>query len=165
MIALREGYRDIRIVGADHSWSRTLWVDDMNRVISVQPHFYKEHPDEQERVAREYAGYHLHDIYQSLAIAFRSYFDIRDYAATLGARIVNATPAASSMPLSADDWKIFNEAYCYLPLPILYYAGRGILHRQGKDRKTLEGLRALDLCGQREEVDTTSQTKFKYNLK
>ncbi|MBD5290339.1 MAG: hypothetical protein HDS26_06615 [Bacteroides sp.] len=94
MIALREGYRDIRIVGADHSWSRTLWVDDMNRVISVQPHFYKEHPDEQERVAREYAGYHLHDIYQSLAIAFRSYFDIRDYAATLGARIVNATPGS-----------------------------------------------------------------------
>lgn len=91
MIALREGYRDIYIVGADHTWSRDLWVDDNNRVISVQKHFYKDNDKEFERVAQEYAGYHLHDILNSLTIAFRSYHQIASYAASLGAKIVNCT--------------------------------------------------------------------------
>lgn len=94
MIALREGYRDIDIVGADHTWSRDLWVDDKNRVISVQKHFYKDNDKEFERVAQEYAGYHLHDILNSLTIAFRSYHQIAEYARKIGARITNCTPGS-----------------------------------------------------------------------
>lgn len=94
MTALRSGYRKIFLVGADHTWSRSLWVDDENRVVSVQPHFYKDNEKEAKRVASEYAGYNLHDILQSLTIAFRSYFEIRDYADSLGAEIVNATPGS-----------------------------------------------------------------------
>ena len=94
MTALRQGYRDIFLVGADHTWSKSLWVDDENRVISVQPHFYKDNEKERQRVASEYAGYHLHDILNSLTVAFRSYFAIRDYADSIGARIVNATPGS-----------------------------------------------------------------------
>lgn len=94
MVALREGYRKIYTVGADHSWSQSLWVDDKNRVVSVQPHFYKDNPGELDRVAQEYSGYHLHDILNSLTIAFRSYFAIADYAESLGATIINATPGS-----------------------------------------------------------------------
>lgn len=94
MTALRAGYRKIYLVGADHTWSRSLWVDEENRVVSVQPHFYKDNEKEAKRVASEYAGYHLHDILQSLTIAFRSYFAISDYARRIGAEIVNATPGS-----------------------------------------------------------------------
>lgn len=94
MIALREGYRDILIVGADHTWSRDLWVDDKNRVISVQKHFYKDNEKEFERVAQEYAGYHLHDIMNSLTIAFRSYHQIKAYGDKIGAKITNCTPGS-----------------------------------------------------------------------
>lgn len=94
MVALREGYRGIYIVGADHTWSRDLWVDDRNRVISVQKHFYKDNDKEFERVANEYAGYHLHDILNSLTIAFRSYHQIADYARKIGATITNCTPGS-----------------------------------------------------------------------
>ncbi len=94
MAALREGYRDISIVGADHTWSRDLWVDDLNRVISVQKHFYQDNEKEFERVAQEYAGYHLHDILNSLTIAFRSYHQIARYAASIGASITNCTPGS-----------------------------------------------------------------------
>lgn len=94
MVALREGYRNLLIVGADHTWSRDLWVDDKNRVISVQKHFYKDNDKEFERVAQEYAGYHLHDILNSLTIAFRSYHQISEYAAALGATIINCTPGS-----------------------------------------------------------------------
>lgn len=94
MIALREGYRDIAIVGADHTWSRDLWVDDNNRVISVQKHFYKDNDKEFERVAQEYAGYHLHDILNSLTVAFRSYHQIAEFADEIGAKITNCTPGS-----------------------------------------------------------------------
>lgn len=94
MVALREGYRDIRLVGADHTWSRDLWVDDKNRVISVQKHFYQDNAKEQERVAREYDGYHLHDILNSLTIAFRSYHQIAEYCGEIGAKITNCTPGS-----------------------------------------------------------------------
>lgn len=94
MVALREGYRRIDLVGADHTWSRDLWVDDRNRVISVQKHFYEDNAKEFERVAQEYAGYHLHDILNSLTIAFRSYHQIAAYAASIGAEIRNCTPGS-----------------------------------------------------------------------
>lgn len=92
MLAIREGYGKIYIAGADHSWTQTLWVDDQNRVVSVQPHFYEDNDAEKKRVATEYHNYPLHQILQSLYIAFRSYFDIANYAASRNVEIYNITP-------------------------------------------------------------------------
>lgn len=94
MNSLREGYRNLFLVGADHSWSKSLWVDNKNRVVSVQPHFYKDNAEEEARVAAEYAGYHIHDILGSMVIAFKSYFAIEAYARSIGAQIFNATPGS-----------------------------------------------------------------------
>lgn len=94
MEAIRAGYRRIVLVGADHTWHQSLWVDDENRVVSVQPHFYKDKSDELDRVAKEYAGYKLHDILSSLTIAFRSYHQIKGYAAKRGVEVINATPGS-----------------------------------------------------------------------
>lgn len=94
MMAIREGFSTIYLAGADHSWSRTLDVDDHNRVVSIQPHFYADNKNEHTRVATEYAGYHLHDILQSLTIAFRSYFEVKKYAESRGVEIYNATPGS-----------------------------------------------------------------------
>lgn len=94
MVAIREGYSTIMLAGADHSWTRTLSVDDDNHVVSIQPHFYKDSGKELKRVATEYAGLHLHDVLGSMTIAFRSYFDIAAYARRRGIRILNATPGS-----------------------------------------------------------------------
>ncbi len=94
MIGMRLGFNRIWLCGADHTWSRTLGVDDDNMVISVQPHFYKDTASEQKRVNSEYAGYHLHHILRSLYIAFRSYHMIAAYAATENVEILNATPGS-----------------------------------------------------------------------
>lgn len=66
-------------------------MDEQNRVVSVQPHFYKDSKGEQTRVNTEYAGYHLHDILQSMVVAFRSYHQIQDYARRKGVEIYNVT--------------------------------------------------------------------------
>lgn len=94
MEAIASGYKKIYLAGADHTWSRTLSVDESNRVVSVQPHFYKDGAEEQRRVYSEYAGYHLHDILKSLYIAFSSYHLIADFIKERDIAIINITPGS-----------------------------------------------------------------------
>lgn len=94
MIGLKMGFRQIYLTGADHSWTKTLAVDDDNLVVSIQPHFYKDNQAEHTRVASVYKDIRLHEILLSFHIAFRSYFFVRRYADTIGASIFNATPGS-----------------------------------------------------------------------
>lgn len=94
MAAIREGYKKIYLCGADHTWTRTLSVDDENFVVSVQPHFYQDNEKEHERVRSTYAGLHLHDVLGSMTIAFRSYWQLNEYARSRGIEIINATPGS-----------------------------------------------------------------------
>lgn len=94
MEGIRAGYKNITLVGADHTWPHSLYVDDNNRVVTVQPHFYKDNPQELDRVADVYAGIKLYQVLESMMIAFRSYHDIRRYADSIGVSIVNATPGS-----------------------------------------------------------------------
>lgn len=94
MLAVGEGFDELVVLGADHSWMKTLAVTDDNEVVSVQPHFYAESAHEEARVRHEYRGYRLHDIVGSFAVAFRSYHQIERYARRRGVRIINATPGS-----------------------------------------------------------------------
>lgn len=94
MSAMREGFRKIYLCGADHTWTRTLSVDDENFVVSVQPHFYGDNKEEARRVRAAYAGLRLHDVLGSMTVAFRSYWHIAEYARSRGVEIVNATPGS-----------------------------------------------------------------------
>lgn len=94
MLGVWMEYKDIVIVGADHSWMQTISVNSHNQIISVQPHFYKEPEGEQKRVNNEYTGYHLHQIIHSFYVAFNAYHQIARYAATKGISITNATPTS-----------------------------------------------------------------------
>lgn len=94
MIGVWLGFREIYILGADHSWLRTLDVTDDNVVVSVQPHFYKEDPREQQRVSSVYRDVRLHEILGSFAVAFAAYHDIAPWARERGTAIYNATPGS-----------------------------------------------------------------------
>lgn len=94
MIGVWLGYKKIYILGADHSWLKTLDVDSDNRVVSVQPHFYKEDSHEVERINRTYLDLKLHQVLESMTIAFASYHKINAYASRCGITIINATPGS-----------------------------------------------------------------------
>lgn len=94
MMAIRLGYKDIYVAGADHSWTKTLDVDEQNRVVTVQPHFYRDDEQEAKRVEQVYRNIHLHEILLSFHIAFKSYFAIEDYARRRGVNVWNATPGS-----------------------------------------------------------------------
>ena len=94
MIAIKAGFKTIHLTGADHSWLRTIGVNDNNEVESIQPHFYADDKRELRRSAAEYRGYRLHDILQSFTVAFRSYHEIARFAAKEGVKIYNSTPGS-----------------------------------------------------------------------
>lgn len=94
MTAAWLGYDTIYVAGADHSWMRTIAVDDHNNVISVQPHFYKDDASEQKRVDTTYRGYRLHDIVHSFYVAFRSYHLLQAWARRRHIDIFNVTPGS-----------------------------------------------------------------------
>lgn len=94
MIGLWLGYKEIYVAGADHSWTRTLEVDENNTVVSVQPHFYKDNEAEHERVKSVYRNIRLHEIIYSFYVAFKAYFAVERFARSCGAVIYNATPGS-----------------------------------------------------------------------
>lgn len=94
MIGIWLGFKHIIILGADHSWLRTLEVDDNNQVVTVQPHFYADSASERSRVTSVYRDVRLHDILMSFHVAFRSYHRIAAFAKSQGVEILNATPAS-----------------------------------------------------------------------
>ncbi len=94
MLGIDMRYGTIYIAGADHSWTKTLSVDDDNNVVSIQPHFYKEEEKEQQRVRVDYMRYPLHQILYSFYVAFKSYYTISRYAQHRGIKILNITPGS-----------------------------------------------------------------------
>lgn len=91
---IRLGYGKIYICGADHSWTKTLDVDNNNLVISIQPHFYADNESEHKRVRETYKDLRLHDVLGSMVVAFRSYWEIAVYAKKKKVEIINATPGS-----------------------------------------------------------------------
>lgn len=94
MLGIWLGYKEIYLLGADHSWLQTLSVNDRNEVVSIQPHFYKEDRQEEKRVKETYMNLHLHQVLESMMIAFRSYHRLQRYANYSGVHIYNATPSS-----------------------------------------------------------------------
>ncbi len=94
MTGIKAGYTEIYLTGADHSWSRTLSVDDRNTVVSVQPHFYEDKKEERERVTSVYRNVKLHEIMYSFHVAFKAYHTIAAYARRRSIEIINATPGS-----------------------------------------------------------------------
>ena len=94
MAAIAMGFKEIYLTGADHSWMKTISVNDNNQVVSIQPHFYKDNDKELARVRTDYLHRPLHTILDSFRIAFASYHTIARFAATRGIRIVNSTPGS-----------------------------------------------------------------------
>lgn len=92
--AINMGYKEIYLLGADHSWIEELRVKDDNRLYLVHKHFsgetdeipaYKSAPHNTETIK-------MHEMMEAYRRAFRSYWLLREYAEKRGASIFNSTP-------------------------------------------------------------------------
>lgn len=92
MVGLKLGYKKIYVVGADHTWTENLQVNERNELCAVENHFYKEGDSDHAARASIYRGVRMHQMMYSLYVAFKSYFAIERYARKSGVEIINATP-------------------------------------------------------------------------
>lgn len=91
MCGVREGFKKIALIGADHNWSKTLWVTERNCVVSVQPHFYKDDDAELRRAEEIFKNVRIHEVYENYAIAFKSYHQLKPWLDRKGVMVLNTT--------------------------------------------------------------------------
>ncbi len=95
MVTIAAGYKEIFLMGVDHSWLKDLWVTENNEVLLTQKHFYDEKTAQPLPMNKKGVGQRrLDEILHKFMLSFRAYFDIDEYAVRCGARIVNLTPGS-----------------------------------------------------------------------
>ena len=93
-IALLLGYKRIELYGVDHTLLEGLCVDDENRLCRADRHYYDDGNAAPARPMFQkvpHRPYTMATYLAEVAELFRGHEVLRDYAATLGARIVNCT--------------------------------------------------------------------------
>jgi hypothetical protein len=92
IVALNLGFKNIYLVGVEHSWLPTLKVNSDNEVLHLNKHFYD--PEDLKDHKMFLLGIRprrLHEVLHKFMLAFKGYFIIRDYATTKNAHIINTT--------------------------------------------------------------------------
>lgn len=92
-IALLLDYRTVELYGVDHTLLDGLMVDDENRLCRIDSHYYDSAPAAPKPISQKVPPrpYTMALYLSEVAELFRGHEILRDYAAWLGARIVNRT--------------------------------------------------------------------------
>lgn len=86
-------YKQIYLVGVEHSWLPQISVDENNVALVGQPHFYDKDAKPEKMNGVGGVGYRkLHEIIYKFYLAFKGYFEVQDYAVKKGVHITNLTP-------------------------------------------------------------------------
>jgi len=106
-LALRSKAKKVYMMGAEHSWIKTLEVNDDNVVVLDHQHFY----DPGKQVATmdhsTFRPRRLHEVLQKFLYSFQSYWVLAQYSAKKNIQVVNLTPnsyidAFTKKPFSPD---------------------------------------------------------------
>ncbi len=105
-VALLLGYKEVELYGVDHTLLDGLTVDSSNRLCRVVSHYYDDRPAELKPIFRNvpHTPYTMSVYLGELAELFRGHEVLRDYAASVGAQIINRTRHSMI------------DAYCRRPL-------------------------------------------------
>jgi hypothetical protein len=93
--AINIGFTEIYIVGADHSWLGEISVNENNEALVHQKHFYDETSSKPEKM-QDYIHRprRLHEILNKFYLTFLGYWEIKEYAANKGVKIINASESS-----------------------------------------------------------------------
>ena len=95
MIAINSGIKNIFLLGVDHSWLPLVSVDENNRALVNQQHFYDEKTSSNDPMYKlGKRPRRLHEILEKFYFSFRSYFEIKDFADKKNVNIYNCTPGS-----------------------------------------------------------------------
>lgn len=104
--AIDLGYKNIYLIGIDHSWLQEIYVSESNQVLLKQIHFYdktaepKKEPMYKGLEAKER---NMVEVLTKFIHTFQSYYSLADYAVKRGVNVWNATKGSY-----VDAFKRFN---------------------------------------------------------
>lgn len=86
------GYKEIYIVGADHSWLSEITVNENNEALVHHKHFYDESESKpmkmEDRISK---ARKLHEVLEKLYLSFKGYWELIPFAQKRDVRIYNAS--------------------------------------------------------------------------
>ncbi len=91
---INAGFKEINLLGAEHSWLPQISVNNDNHVLINQKHFYDEKTSKPMRMHKNEGASDraLHEVLEKFYYTFRAYHEIESYAQSKEARIYNLTP-------------------------------------------------------------------------
>lgn len=90
-LALKMGFKNVILFGADHSWHEEIRIDEANQLTINHEHFYDKSKQIMPMYKLDGKEYFLHDVFRKLHLAFKGYFILKEYADYLGTKILNAS--------------------------------------------------------------------------
>ncbi|MEY3236620.1 MAG: hypothetical protein RI883_721 [Bacteroidota bacterium] len=92
MNSISLGYKNIYILGADHSWMSEISVTEQNIPLVNQKHFYDENESQPQKM-QDYITRHrrLHEIIHKFYLSFKGYWEIKRFADKKKISIYNAS--------------------------------------------------------------------------
>ncbi|MBX3006545.1 MAG: hypothetical protein KF816_00825 [Melioribacteraceae bacterium] len=90
-LALKMGFKNVLLFGADHSWHEEIRIDEANQLTVNHEHFYDKSKQIMPMYKLDGKEYFLHDVFRKLHLAFKGYFILKEYADYLGSKILNAS--------------------------------------------------------------------------
>jgi len=92
-LANNMGLSELNILGADHSWTKDLMVNDNNEVCLADMHFYDKTKVDYVPIRHVYGYiYKMHQILRDFAQMFESYHLLRRYTDSFDTKVYNKCP-------------------------------------------------------------------------
>ena len=91
-IALQMDIKEIYLFGVEHSWTRSLYVDDQNRTCIELEHFYTENQQGTVWLKSNAEPYTINQALFDIATMLGGYREINEYALQKDIKIYNCTP-------------------------------------------------------------------------
>ncbi len=91
MLAINIGYREIGLIGVEHSWLPEITVTEDNVALVHQKHFYDSGSSKSRPMHKINRPRRLHEILEKFMLAFQAYHTIEAYAQSRQIQIFNCT--------------------------------------------------------------------------
>jgi hypothetical protein len=90
-LSILSGYKNVYLLGVDHSWLKEISVTSENDVLINQPHFYEKNTKALKMIKNNTETRKLHEILYKFYYSFKSYFVLKNFADKNGVQIYNLT--------------------------------------------------------------------------
>nr|WP_314865786.1 hypothetical protein [uncultured Flavobacterium sp.] len=91
-LAINIGFKEINLLGAEHSWTENIRVNDNNEVCLEDKHFYDLQSKLSPWIKVDGTIYKMGEILSDLSKMFQGYYYVKDYAEYKNAEVYNCTP-------------------------------------------------------------------------